>query len=45
MTVKTVKGFRRLKVHKHLPILRAALAAHHAKHATRQKLEDDLKAA
>ena len=28
-----------------LPILKAALAAHHAKHTTKQKLEDKLKAA
>jgi len=38
-------GFRRLKAHKQLPILKAALAAHHAKHTTKQKLEDKLKAA
>jgi len=43
--MEAVKGFRRLKAHKHLPILKAALAAHHAKHTTRQKLEDNLKAA
>ena len=38
-------GFRRLKAHKQLPILKAALAAHHPKHTTKQKLEDKLKAA
>jgi len=30
---EATKGFRRLKAHKQLPILRAALAAHHAKHS------------
>lgn len=39
------QGFRRLKAHKQLPILRAALAAHHAKHAPKDKLEGNLKAA
>lgn len=43
--MEAVKGFRRLKAHKQLPILRAALAAHHAKHTIKQKLEDNLKAA
>jgi len=43
--LEAAKGFRRLKAHKQLPILKAALAAHHAKHATKQKLEDKLKAA
>jgi putative transposase len=43
--LEAVRGFRRLKAHKQLPILRATLAAHHAKHTTKQKLEDDLKAA
>jgi hypothetical protein len=28
------KGFRRLKAHRHLPILRAALAAHQCKYVT-----------
>ena len=42
---EAAKDFRRLKAHKQLPILKAALAAHHAKHATKQKLEDKLKAA
>ena len=43
--LEAAKGFRRLKAHKQLPILRAALAAHHAKHTTKEKLEDNLKAA
>jgi hypothetical protein len=43
--LEAAKGFRRLKAHKQLPILKAALAAHHAKHATKQKLEDKLEAA
>ena len=29
--MEAAKGFRRLKAHKQLPILRAALAAHQAK--------------
>lgn len=43
--MEAVNGFRRLKAHKQLPVLRIALAAHHAKHTTKQKLEDDLRAA
>ena len=43
--MEATKGFRRLKAHKQLPILKAALAAHQAKHTTKQKLEEDLKAA
>jgi hypothetical protein len=43
--LEAAKGFRRLKAHKQLPILKPALAAHHAKHTTKQKLEDNLKAA
>ena len=39
--MEAAKGFRRLKAHKQLPTLRAALAAHHAKHTTREKLEED----
>ena len=42
--LEAAKGFRRLKAHKQLPILRAALARH-AKHTTKEKLEDGLKAA
>ncbi len=30
--LEAAKGFRRLKAHKQLPILRAALAAHQANH-------------
>ena len=43
--LEAAKGFRRLKAHKQLPILKAALLAHHAKHTIEQKLEDNLKAA
>ena len=43
--MEAAKGFRRLKAYRHLPILKTALIAHHAKHTTQQKLEDDLKAA
>lgn len=43
--MEAAKGFRRLKAHKQLPVLKAALAAHQAKHATKPKLEKDQKAA
>jgi len=43
--MEATKGFRRLKAHKRLPILKAALAAHQAKHTTKPKLEQDMKAA
>ena len=43
--MEAAKGFRRLKAHKLLPILKAALAAQQAKHSTKQKLEEDLQAA
>jgi putative transposase len=43
--LEAAKGFRRLKAHKQLPILKAALAAHHVKHTTKQKLEDNMKVA
>jgi putative transposase len=43
--MEAAKGFRRLKAHKQLPILKAALAALQAKHATKQKVEEDLQAA
>jgi putative transposase len=43
--MEAVKGFRRLKAHKQLPILRAALAAHQAKHAINPDLEQQAKAA
>ena len=36
---EAAKGFRRLKACKQLPMLRAALAAHHHKHTTESKLE------
>jgi putative transposase len=36
---EATKGFRRLKAHKQLPVLRAALAAHQAKHASQPALE------
>src|SRR5258707_2459395 len=39
------KGFRRLKAYKQLPALRAALAAHQAKHATDTAVEPTAKAA
>src|SRR5262249_60954456 len=34
--LEATKGFRRLKAHKHLPVLRAALAAHQCKYVTQQ---------
>ena len=43
--MEAAKGFRRLKAHKQLPILKAALAAHQAKHTTKQKLEEKRQAA
>jgi len=43
--MEAVKGFRRLKAHKQLPILRAALAAHQAKHAINSDLEQPARAA
>src|SRR5216684_2972073 len=43
--LEAAKGFRRLKAHKQLPILRAALAVHQAKHATNPDLEQQAKAA
>ncbi len=42
--MEAAKGFRRLKAHKQLPILKAALDALQAKHA-KQKLEGELQAA
>ena len=39
--LEATKGFRRLKAHKHLPVLRAALAAHQCKYVT-QKLNTTL---
>jgi len=43
--LEAAKGFRRLKARKQLPILRAALAAHQAKHAINPDLEQQAKAA
>jgi transposase-like protein len=43
--MEAAKGFRRLKAHKQLPVLKAALAAHQAKYATKPNLEKDQKAA
>ena len=43
--LEAAKGFRRLKAHKQLPILRAALAAHQAKNLTNPDLEQQAKAA
>src|SRR5436190_10468645 len=43
--MEAAKGFRRLKAHKQLPILRAALAAHQAKHVSNPELEQQAKAA
>ena len=43
--MEAAKGFRRLKAHKQLPVLKAALAAHQAKHSIQRKLEEDLQAA
>ena len=43
--MEAAKGFRRLKAYKHLPALRAALAAHHAKHAVKQEVEPKAEAA
>jgi len=43
--MEAAKGFRRLKAHKQLPTLKAALAAHQAEHAIKPKLEKDRQAA
>ncbi len=43
--MEAAKGFRRLKAHKQLPILKAALASHQAKHSATPKLEMDRQAA
>ena len=43
--LEAARGFRRLKAHKHLPALRAALTAHQVKLTTRNKLEENLQAA
>ena len=43
--LEAAKGFRRLKAHKQLPTLRAALLAHQAKHSINPDLEQHAKAA
>jgi len=43
--MEATKGFRRLKAHKQLPILKAALAALQAKQTTKQNLEENPQAA
>jgi len=43
--IEAAKGFRRLKAYKHLPILRAALAAHHGHHVVTQRVESKAEAA
>ena len=43
--MEAAKGFRRLKAHKQLPILRAALLAHQARHAITPNFELDAKVA
>jgi transposase-like protein len=43
--MEAAKGFRRLKAHRQLPILRAALAAHRAKDAINPDLEQQARAA
>ena len=43
--LEAAKGFRRLKAHKQLPILRAALAAHQAKYFTIPDIEQQVRAA
>jgi hypothetical protein len=34
--MEAAKGFRRLKAYKHLPVLKAALAAHQSKYVTHE---------
>ena len=46
--LEAIKGFRRLKAHKYLPVLRAALAAHQSKYVTQyvtQRVERNADAA
>ena len=43
--LEAAKGFRRLKAHKQLPKLRAALLAHQSKHSINLDLEQKAKAA
>ena len=42
---EAAKGFRRLKAHKQLPTLRAALLAHQVKHSINPDIEKQAKAA
>jgi len=43
--MEAAKGFRRLKAYKQLPALKAALLAHQAKHAIKNRLEENRQAA
>jgi hypothetical protein len=43
--MEAAKGFRRLKAHSQLPILKAALAAYQAKHTIAHMLEENRQAA
>ena len=43
--MEAAKGFRRLKAHRQLPILKAALAAHGARHTIKPVLERQTTAA
>ena len=43
--LEAAKGFRRLKAHKQLPVLRAALAAHQTKHIAKTPIEPTARAA
>jgi putative transposase len=43
--MEAAKGFRRLKAYKQLPVLKAALLAHQAKHAITNRLEEHRQAA
>ena len=43
--LEATKGFRRLKAHRQLPILKAALAAHGARHTIKPVLERQTAAA
>ena len=43
--MEAAKGFRRLKAYKQLPILRAALVAHAAKHLVTKNVEPQADAA
>ena len=43
--MEVAKGFRRLKAHRQLPLLRAALLAHQARHTITRNLEQQAKVA